>query len=103
MLTHYNYVHIYSIVLGAYNEPIPGWIGNKNGPITFFRAIRGGFIHVIQAEINEINIDLIPVDMTVNGLLASIWDYGVHRYYIIVLKLFMKRAVKIAFFLISAY
>ena len=97
MLTHYNYVHIYSIVLGAYNEPIPGWIGNKNGPVILFRALRGGFMHVLQCNENECNMDLIPVDMTVNSLLASIWDYVVHRYYIILLKLFMKRLVKIAF------
>ncbi|KAK1132645.1 hypothetical protein K0M31_014030 [Melipona bicolor] len=63
----------------AYNEPTPGWFGNKNGPVLFFRAIRAGLVHVIQSDDNETNMDLIPVDMTVNSLLASIWDYVAHR------------------------
>ncbi|KAK1132644.1 hypothetical protein K0M31_014029 [Melipona bicolor] len=87
-----------SIVVGAYNEPTPGWFGNKNGPVLFFRAIRAGLVHVIQSDDNETNMDLIPVDMTVNSLLASIWDYVAHRYYIILSKLFIKRLIKIAFF-----
>lgn len=88
---------MFNIVIGAYKEPIPGWIGNKHGPVLLFRAVRGGFVHMIQADVNESNLDLIPVDTTVNSLLASIWDYVVHRYYIILLKLFMKRLIKIAF------
>ena len=68
---------------------MPGWIGNKNGPILLFRAIRGGFMHVLQTDSSQNNMDLIPVDMTANSLLASIWDYVVYRYYIILLERFM--------------
>ncbi|XP_043507203.1 fatty acyl-CoA reductase wat-like [Frieseomelitta varia] len=68
-----------SIIIGAYNEPIPGWIGNRNGPVVLFRALRGGFMHVLQCDENECSMDLIPVDMVVNSLLASIWDYVVNR------------------------
>ena len=89
MLTHYNYLHIYSKVVAAYNEPIPGWIGNKNGPILLFRAVRAGVLHVTQFDFSKNNLDLIPVDMTANSLLASVWDYVVHRYYIILLERFM--------------
>ncbi|KAK1118141.1 hypothetical protein K0M31_008560 [Melipona bicolor] len=68
-----------SIVVGAYSEPTPGWVGNKNGTVLVFRAIRAGLVHVLQSDESESNMDLIPVDMTVNGLLASIWDYVAHR------------------------
>ncbi|KAK1128430.1 hypothetical protein K0M31_002896 [Melipona bicolor] len=68
-----------SIIIGAYNEPTPGWIGNKNGPVLVFGAIKAGFLHVLQCDDSKSNMDLIPVDMTVNSLLASIWDYVAHR------------------------
>ncbi|KOX76705.1 hypothetical protein WN51_11060 [Melipona quadrifasciata] len=68
-----------SIIVGAYNEPTPGWIGNKNGPVFLFEGIKAGFVHVVQCDGSECNMDLIPVDMTVNSLLASIWDYVAHR------------------------
>ena len=68
-----------SIIIGAYNEPIVGWIGNRNGPILTARAVRAGFINVLEADINSYSLDLIPVDMTANGLLAAIWDYVTNR------------------------
>ncbi|XP_071876870.1 fatty acyl-CoA reductase wat [Bombus fervidus] len=68
-----------SIITGAHNEPIVGWIGNKNGPILAARAVRAGFINVLEFDINGYSMDLIPVDMTANGLLAAIWDYVLNR------------------------
>ncbi|CAL7948511.1 unnamed protein product [Xylocopa violacea] len=67
-----------SIIVYTNEEPIPAWMGNKNGPIhmTIFCAL--GFMHVIPAP-KDCILDLIPVDLTTNGLLALIWDYVVHR------------------------
>nr|XP_033205679.1 fatty acyl-CoA reductase wat-like [Bombus vancouverensis nearcticus] len=68
-----------SIIIGAHNEPIVGWIGNKNGPILAARAVRAGFLNVFEVDVNGSSLDLIPVDMTANGLLAAIWDYVLNR------------------------
>ncbi|XP_076749568.1 fatty acyl-CoA reductase 1-like [Xylocopa sonorina] len=67
-----------SIITLSMEEPIPGWVGNKNGPIHLLTANALGFMHVVPASIDG-NIDMIPVDLTANGLLALIWDYVVHR------------------------
>lgn len=90
---------ISSIVTGAHNEPIVGWIGNKNGPILTARAVRAGFINVLEADVNNYTLDLIPVDMTANGLLAAIWDYALNRYFIL-LK-WLKRLISKQYFFIS--
>ncbi|XP_068986861.1 fatty acyl-CoA reductase 1-like [Bombus flavifrons] len=68
-----------SIIIGANNEPIAGWIGNRNGPILIARAVRAGFINVLEVDANDYSLDLIPVDMTANSLLAAIWDYVLYR------------------------
>ncbi|KOX74314.1 Fatty acyl-CoA reductase 1 [Melipona quadrifasciata] len=70
---------VYRPSIRAYNEPIPGWIGNKNGPVLLLGALKVGLVHVLQSDESESYVDLIPVDMTVNSLLASIWDYVAHR------------------------
>ncbi|XP_060830647.1 fatty acyl-CoA reductase wat-like [Bombus pascuorum] len=68
-----------SIITGTHHEPIVGWIGNKNGPVLAARAVRAGLINVLEFDISGSSMDLIPVDMTANGLLAAIWDYVLNR------------------------
>ncbi|OAD57853.1 hypothetical protein WN48_01390 [Eufriesea mexicana] len=66
-----------SIVISTYKEPIP-WIGNKNGPVVLISAGMNGYLHVLYWY-EHVTIDMIPVDMTINGLLAAIWDFVVNR------------------------
>ncbi|KOC62064.1 Fatty acyl-CoA reductase 1 [Habropoda laboriosa] len=67
-----------SIVTPPYEEPIPSWIGNQNGPIALTIGISLGIVHVVNTQ-EDMLLDLIPADMMTNGLLASIWDSVLHR------------------------
>ncbi|KAG9434191.1 fatty acyl-CoA reductase 1 [Apis mellifera carnica] len=51
---------------------------NKNGPLMLTKAISLGYIHVSNLKKTD-TMDLIPIDMTVNSLLAMIWDFVVYR------------------------
>lgn len=66
-----------SIVCSTYKEPLQNWSGNTNGPVVFFLGFGLGLIHVIL--MNDEIVDLVPVDMTSNGLLAVIWDVAENR------------------------
>ncbi|OAD47033.1 Fatty acyl-CoA reductase 1 [Eufriesea mexicana] len=59
------------------NEQIP-WVGNKNGPVVLSLAVMNGYLHALYWY-EHVTIDAIPVDMTINGLLAAIWDFVVNR------------------------
>ncbi|XP_017765342.1 PREDICTED: fatty acyl-CoA reductase 1-like, partial [Eufriesea mexicana] len=63
--------------ISTYKEPIP-WIGNKNGPVVLTLAGMNGYLHVLYWY-EHVTIDMIPVDMTINGLLTAIWDFVVNR------------------------
>ncbi|KOC58593.1 Putative fatty acyl-CoA reductase [Habropoda laboriosa] len=67
-----------SIVVPPYLEPLPGWVGNRNGPITLSIGMHLGLVHVIQT-LEDTLFDIIPVDIVTNSLLALIWDSTVHR------------------------
>lgn len=45
-------------------------------------AISLGYIHVSNLKKTD-TMDLIPIDMTANSLLAMIWDFVVYRYLLI--------------------
>lgn len=70
-----------SIVLPAYQEPIPGWTDNINGPTGLLIGIGRG---VIRSTICEPNLcgNFVPVDLAINGLLVSTWNYLMQRYLI---------------------
>ena len=54
---------------------------------------------MLEADINSYSLDLIPVDMTANGLLAAIWDYVTNRYFILLKR--AKRLISKQYFFIS--
>lgn len=66
-----------SIVSSTYKEPLQNWSGNNNGPVLIFIGFGLGAVHVTYMA-HEI-LDLVPADMTSNGLLAIIWDVAVNR------------------------
>ena len=61
-----------SIVGSSWREPFPGWIDNFNGPTALFAAIGKGILRSMLGNTNS-TADLIPVDVTVNFLIASAW------------------------------
>ncbi|XP_077995088.1 fatty acyl-CoA reductase 1-like [Glandiceps talaboti] len=67
-----------SIVGAVWKEPIPGWIDNFNGPSGLIAAVGKGLLRVAMANRNGI-LNFIPVDISVNVLIAAAWNIGVHK------------------------
>ncbi|XP_065219546.1 putative fatty acyl-CoA reductase CG5065 isoform X2 [Planococcus citri] len=61
-----------SIVIPAWEEPIPGWVDNLNGPTGLMIAAGKGVIRTMLAD-PEYLADLNPVDVVCNGLIAASW------------------------------
>ncbi|KAM3955063.1 fatty acyl-CoA reductase wat-like [Aphomia sociella] len=64
-----------TIVIGSYCEPAPGWLDKSNvfGASGVLLGIGLGIIHVVLADSN-IKVDLIPVDMVTNSIIATSWE-----------------------------
>lgn len=68
-----SFIHdIFVSVVSTYKEPFRGWIDNLYGPIGLVVAITMGLIHCILQD-GEIALDMVPVDYTVNCLIACAW------------------------------
>lgn len=55
------------------NEPIAGWGDNLYGPIGSTISILLGFTRFQLCD-PDITANVVPVDFTVNALIASAWD-----------------------------
>jgi len=69
-----------SMVTGAAKEPMPGWIDNINGPIGAIVGVSAGFLRVTRWNPNMVG-DVIPVDFTINLMIALAWYTANHKYY----------------------
>ncbi|KAJ0182965.1 hypothetical protein K1T71_000941 [Dendrolimus kikuchii] len=67
-----------SIVISSVNEPVPGWIDNFNGPVSLIVASAAGIMRSIHTD-HTIKPDYIPVDMSVQGLIAAAWIRGTKK------------------------
>ena len=67
-----------SIVGASWREPFPGWIDNFNGPSTLFSAIGTGIFRTMLGNFNFI-VDIIPVDITVNLMIAVAWQTALKK------------------------
>ncbi|KAK7574219.1 hypothetical protein V9T40_011410 [Parthenolecanium corni] len=61
-----------SIVVAAWQEPIPGWVDNLNGPTGLLIGAGKGVIRTMHCNGN-LEADLIPVDVVCNGMIAIPW------------------------------
>lgn len=61
-----------SIVGATYNEPLPGWQDNLNGPGGLYLACGKGVLRVMKGDVNA-KADIIPVDFCANMLIAIAW------------------------------
>uniref|UniRef100_A0A336LBT4 Fatty acyl-CoA reductase n=2 Tax=Culicoides sonorensis TaxID=179676 RepID=A0A336LBT4_CULSO len=64
-----------SIVFSAWKQPIPGWIEGMNGPTGLAIGAARGVIRSMHCN-PDYNIDAIPVDVTINGIIAIAWQRG---------------------------
>lgn len=61
------------LVISTYREPIPGWIDNMYGPIGITVGAALGLIRSAYCD-GSIEMEIAPGDLTINGLIASVWD-----------------------------
>lgn len=61
-----------SIVLASWQEPVPGWIDNINGPTGIVLGAIKGVIRSLYVK-HDLNVDLVPVDSVVNMALSLAW------------------------------
>ncbi|XP_077299951.1 fatty acyl-CoA reductase wat-like isoform X2 [Arctopsyche grandis] len=62
-----------SIIISAVNEPVPRWVDNWYGVNGYVTACSAGLLRVVRMGCDK-EANLVPVDMCVNGLIASAWD-----------------------------
>lgn len=62
-----------AIVIPTYKEPVCGWIDNMYGPTGIVVGVGAGLLRVLYGKKDNL-AELVPVDMCVNGILASAWD-----------------------------
>ncbi|XP_044739087.1 putative fatty acyl-CoA reductase CG5065, partial [Chrysoperla carnea] len=67
-----------SIVTAAWNEPLPGWIDNLNGPTGLLVGAGKGVIRSMHCNENY-NADIMPVDIAINAVIVSAWHVGITR------------------------
>ena len=58
-------------------EPIVGWIDNFYGPTGITAGATTGLLRTLHCDPN-VSANIIPVDYTVNALIASAWDVAMH-------------------------
>ncbi|XP_044728842.1 fatty acyl-CoA reductase 1-like isoform X2 [Chrysoperla carnea] len=61
-----------SIVFSTEKEPIPGWLDNLNGPLSFFLGIGTGVVHVAWNN-RDVVSDCIPVDNAITNMIVASW------------------------------
>ncbi|CAK9304090.1 unnamed protein product [Gordionus sp. m RMFG-2023] len=61
-----------SIVGASWQEPIPGWIDNYNGPTGLLTAMGKGLLRIMRGN-NFATADIIPVDISVNLMITLAW------------------------------
>ncbi|CAG9863488.1 unnamed protein product [Phyllotreta striolata] len=64
-----------SVVIPTISEPIPGWSDNFNGPMGLLVAGGKGLLRVVLGN-RSINLDYMPVDYIVKGMLVATYKYG---------------------------
>ncbi|TGZ47496.1 Fatty acyl-CoA reductase, partial [Temnothorax longispinosus] len=68
-----------AIVLSSANEPLVGWIDNMYGPLGITVTSLLGITRFHRCN-PDMKANIVPVDFTVNGLIASAWDVGNNQF-----------------------
>ncbi|XP_020294359.1 putative fatty acyl-CoA reductase CG5065 [Pseudomyrmex gracilis] len=61
-----------AIVCPSYEEPMPGWVDNLNGPTGLLVGAGKGVIRSMYCKANY-NAEVIPVDFAINALIVNAW------------------------------
>ncbi|CAG4949395.1 unnamed protein product [Parnassius apollo] len=63
-----------SIVIPIWQEPVPGWTDNINGPAGLLIGAGKGVIRTMYCKSNSY-ADYLPVDVFINGIMILAWNY----------------------------
>ncbi|VVD01911.1 unnamed protein product [Leptidea sinapis] len=63
-----------SIVIPIWQEPVPGWTDNINGPTGLLIGAGKGVIRTMYCKGNSY-ADYLPVDIFINGIMITAWNY----------------------------
>ena len=65
----------------AYQEPLPGWVDNLNGPTGVLIGAAKGVIRSMLCN-GELKSEIIPVDIAVNGIITIPYHFSlkIERY-----------------------
>ncbi|KAL0809207.1 hypothetical protein ABMA28_011431 [Loxostege sticticalis] len=63
-----------SIVIPIWQEPLPGWTDNINGPTGLLIGAGKGVIRTMYCKSNSY-ADYLPVDVFINGIMIVAWNY----------------------------
>lgn len=66
-----------AIVIPTVKEPVVGWIDNMYGPTGIIVGVGAGLLRVFYGK-KQNHAELVPVDMVVNGILASAYDISIN-------------------------
>ncbi|KAK2586495.1 hypothetical protein KPH14_011393 [Odynerus spinipes] len=66
-----------AVVISTAYEPVEGWVDNVYGATGMVAAVANGILRVVHCDPNII-ANIVPVDITVNALIASAWDIYKH-------------------------
>lgn len=61
-----------SIVGASWEEPVPGWVDNLNGPTGLLAAVGKGLLFCMHGN-KYCTADVIPVDIATNAMIAVAW------------------------------
>ncbi|XP_035829281.1 fatty acyl-CoA reductase 1, partial [Aplysia californica] len=67
-----------SIVGASWEEPLPGWVDNLNGPTGLLAAIGKGLLFIMHGNV-YCTADVIPVDIATNAMIAVAWYTAVEK------------------------
>nr|XP_050868827.1 fatty acyl-CoA reductase wat-like isoform X2 [Vespula vulgaris]XP_050868828.1 fatty acyl-CoA reductase wat-like isoform X2 [Vespula vulgaris]XP_050868829.1 fatty acyl-CoA reductase wat-like isoform X2 [Vespula vulgaris]XP_050868830.1 fatty acyl-CoA reductase wat-like isoform X2 [Vespula vulgaris] len=65
-------------VISTYREPIKGWVDNLYGPIGVTAGASIGLIRITHCN-GSIKMNVLPGDLTANGLIVSAWEIANNR------------------------
>ena len=66
-------------VTAAWREPMPGWVEGLNGPTGLMIGGARGVIRSMHCN-PDYPADVIPVDITINAIIACAWERGLTKY-----------------------
>ena len=68
------------LVISSASEPLIGWIDNMYGPSGFARSLLLGIVRYHRCN-GTYKANIVPVDFTVNALIASAYDVRSQYWY----------------------